>query len=50
MERLFVGSCFKEDYKILNHAIREFGFNIPPLVNSLHESVADNENVWDSHQ
>ena len=34
MERLFVGSCFKEDYKILNHAIREFGFNIPPLVNS----------------
>ncbi len=34
MENLFVGSSFKEDYKILNHAIREFGFNIPPLVNS----------------
>lgn len=34
MERLFTGETFKEDYKILNHAIREFGFNIPPLVNS----------------
>ena len=34
MERLFTGKSFKEDYKILNHAIREFGFNIPPLVNS----------------
>lgn len=34
MEALFTGDSFKEDYKILNHAIREFGFNIPPLVNS----------------
>ncbi|MCM1076593.1 MAG: GNAT family N-acetyltransferase [Bacteroides sp.] len=34
MDRLFIGKTFKEDYKILNHAIREFGFNIPPLVNS----------------
>ena len=34
MGRLFTESCFKEDYKILNHAVREFGFNIPPLVNS----------------
>lgn len=34
MKNLFVGDSFKEDYKILNHAIREFGFNIPPLVNS----------------
>lgn len=34
MEALFTGGSFKEDYKILNHAIREFGFNIPPLVNS----------------
>lgn len=34
MERLFVGGNFKEDYKILNHAVREHGFNIPPLVNS----------------
>jgi len=34
MDRLFVGDNFKEDYKILNHAVREHGFNIPPLVNS----------------
>ena len=34
MERLFTGTCFKEDYKILNTAIRECGYNIPPLVNA----------------
>lgn len=34
MERLFTGSCFKEDYKILNRAVRERGCNIPPLVNA----------------
>ena len=34
MDRLFTGRTFKEDYRILNHAVREFGFNIPPLVNS----------------
>lgn len=34
MKALFVGKNFKEDYKILNHAIRDCGFNIPPLVNS----------------
>ncbi len=34
MENLFTGNCFKEDYKILNKAIRECGFNIPPLVNA----------------
>lgn len=34
MKALFIGENFKEDYKILNHAIRECGFNIPPLVNS----------------
>lgn len=34
MEALFTGETFKEDYKILNHAVREVGFNIPPLVNS----------------
>lgn len=31
---LFSGKDFKEDYKILNHAIREQGSNIPPLVNA----------------
>lgn len=34
MDALFSGASFKEDYKILNHAVREYGFNIPPLVNS----------------
>ncbi|MBD5314247.1 MAG: GNAT family N-acetyltransferase [Bacteroides sp.] len=34
MSRIFTEDDFKEDYKILNHAIREYGFNIPPLVNS----------------
>lgn len=34
MEKLFTGSSFKEDYKILNKAIRENGYNIPPLVNA----------------
>ncbi len=34
MGRLFTGTTFKDDYKILNHAVREYGFNIPPLVNS----------------
>ncbi len=34
MQRLFTSDDFKEDYKILNHTIRDFGFNIPPLVNS----------------
>lgn len=34
MQSLFVGDNFREDYKILNHAIRQYGFNIPPLVNS----------------
>lgn len=34
MEQLFTGSCFKEDYKILNTCVREHGYNIPPLVNA----------------
>ncbi|MBE6318245.1 MAG: GNAT family N-acetyltransferase [Bacteroidales bacterium] len=34
MKTLFTGSCFKEDYKILNKAIRDCGYNIPPLVNA----------------
>lgn len=34
MEKLFVGDRFKEDYKILNKSIRDYGFNIPPLVNA----------------
>ncbi len=34
MDRLFTGATFKDDYKILNKAIREHGYNIPPLVNA----------------
>lgn len=34
MERIFTGASFKEDYKILNTAIRAQGYNIPPLVNA----------------
>lgn len=34
MRRLFCGSTFAEDYRILNHAIRCQGHNIPPLVNA----------------
>ncbi|MBD5180444.1 MAG: GNAT family N-acetyltransferase [Bacteroidales bacterium] len=34
MKALFTGSTFKEDYRILNNAVRAKGFNIPPLVNA----------------
>ncbi|WP_295732205.1 GNAT family N-acetyltransferase [uncultured Muribaculum sp.] len=34
MKRLFTCDTFKDDYKILNRAIREHGYNIPPLVNA----------------
>ncbi|MDE5674005.1 MAG: GNAT family N-acetyltransferase [Muribaculaceae bacterium] len=34
IQNLFTGETFKEDYKILNHAIRANGQNIPPLVNA----------------
>lgn len=34
IQSLFTGSSYKEDYKILNHAVRENGRNIPPLVNA----------------
>lgn len=34
LKNLFCGNNFKEDYKILNHEIRQHGNNIPPLVNA----------------
>lgn len=34
IQAVFTGSSFREDYKILNHAIRDNGQNIPPLVNA----------------
>jgi hypothetical protein len=34
MAELFNGGSYKEDYKILSQKVREFGENIPPLINS----------------
>lgn len=34
METIFDGGSYKEDYKILSQKVREFGENIPPLINS----------------
>ncbi len=34
LEELFKSDDVKEDYKILNHAIRQLGTNIPPLINA----------------
>jgi hypothetical protein len=34
MEKVFNGGSYKEDYKILSMKVREFGENIPPLINS----------------
>jgi len=34
MRKLFNGKNYKEDYKILVQAVRQFGENIPPLVNA----------------
>jgi len=34
MKNVFNGGSYKEDYKILSQKVREFGENIPPLINS----------------
>lgn len=34
IENLFKGDNYIEDYKKLNHSVRKFGENIPPLVNA----------------
>ncbi len=34
MAKIFVGTNYKEDYKILNGEVRKLGYNIPPLVNA----------------
>lgn len=34
MEKIFNGGSYKEDYKILSQNVREFGENIPPLINA----------------
>lgn len=34
LAKIFTGKTFKDDYRILNHNIRELGYNIPPLINA----------------
>lgn len=34
IQEVFSGESFRDDYRILNHFIREHGQNIPPLVNA----------------
>ncbi len=34
MEKLFNGKDYKEDYKILFQSVRQFGENVPPLINA----------------
>lgn len=34
MEKLFAGKNYKENYKILQKSVRNFGLNIPPLINA----------------
>lgn len=34
IQRIFTGTSFKEDYRILNQATRAHGQNIPPLINA----------------
>lgn len=33
LESIFIGETFSEDFKVLNKKVREFGVNIPPLIN-----------------
>jgi len=34
MKNIFIGEDYKEDYKILTQSVRQFGENIPPLINA----------------
>ena len=34
LAKIFTGKTFKDDYRILNHNIRELAYNIPPLINA----------------
>ena len=34
LAQIFTGEDFKSDYRILNHEIRQLGYDIPPLVNA----------------
>ncbi len=34
MKKLFTGETYKDDYKILFQAVRQYGENVPPLINA----------------
>ena len=34
LEKLFCGENYKEDYKILLQSVRQYGENVPPLINA----------------
>jgi hypothetical protein len=34
MEKIFIGENYKEDYKILLQNVRQYGENVPPLINA----------------
>ena len=34
LRQIFCEDDFRADYRILNHQVRELGYNIPPLVNA----------------
>jgi hypothetical protein len=34
MQKVFTGKEYKEDYKILIHNVRQYGENVPPLINA----------------
>lgn len=46
----FTGSDYKEDFRILNHFIREHDLKIPPARKLIYGFVTHNENVRDRHK
>lgn len=34
MKKVFTGNCYQEDYKILLQRVRDYGENVPPLINA----------------
>ena len=34
MKKIFIGSDYREDYKILTQKVRQYGENVPPLINA----------------
>lgn len=50
LEALFTADDYKEDYRILHHAIRSHGLNIPPSGQCLYESIPIHAHVWHRYQ